>query len=399
MRNPLLGALLRNKLIALVLVIEVALAYAIIVNAGSIVVERLTRLHVNTGVVSDGLLVAEIATTDGHPLSDAELRAALRIAHAVPSVVSVGTATGMPLAGGEWTSSMSVSPEPRAFSVSSAEYVVSPGTTRTMRLEILAGRDFHDSDYVPFSGTVPAAATVLLTKALATRLFPDGHALGQSVYVSGRQLRVIGIVLAMARPSVISTVDAQYSFVLPATANGVASRFILIRSASELHQTARAFREAINISTPGLFVSNVDTFSDIINRYLEHDRYVLGTMLITTLLALGAVAFGIYTLTSLWARHRQRSMAIRRTLGATRRDIVFHVIHEMILLSTVGCGIGVIVAYFVNRIGVLAYGMHTLSVAAVSFCFLIMLCLSILSTLRTAFRSAYTEPVEALRVH
>jgi putative ABC transport system permease protein len=61
-------------------------------------------------------------------------------------------------------------------------------------------------------------------------------------------------------------------------------------------------------------------------------------------------AFGMVGLTSFWITQRTRQIGIRRSLGATQSDIKRYFRHENLLLTVVGCILGVALSYLLNYV-------------------------------------------------
>src|SRR5262249_30741445 len=143
--------------------------------------------------------------------------AALR---ALPGVKSAACIDMIPFGGGSWDTSISTIPDDPSPQVNSALYLGTPGVLETLGVQLIAGRNFQPEEFVDFHPLgVPQAKlpSVILSRALAERLFPGKSAVGQSVYVLGKEPQtVVGVIDYLTHPDPIQHSDrAAYSLVLP----------------------------------------------------------------------------------------------------------------------------------------------------------------------------------------
>jgi putative ABC transport system permease protein len=66
-------------------------------------------------------------------------------------------------------------------------------------------------------------------------------------------------------------------------------------------------------------------------------------------------ALGIVGLASFWVAQRNRSIGVRRALGATRGNILHYFQTENFLLTTIGIAIGMVLAYGINLFLIVHY--------------------------------------------
>lgn len=397
MRSALLRSLLRNKLTVIVLVSEIALAFAIIANTTLIVRERYKLLNISTGLAEKQLIVAEIAKANGSEMSQDEVRSDLEAIRAIPGVQAVGMVNVIPMGGNEWTVNLSTQFDGERQSVPVSEYVVSKGALKALGINIIAGRIFRADEYPEFTKVLPPTSSAIITVFLARRLFPNESALGKRVYVGGQGMTIIGIAKALTRATATMGESAQNSLILPAQPRGDLSRFTLIRTSARPENTIAQLRALVPHINPNVYVSNANSYSDLKASYQAHDQYLFWIMAIASLLATGVVAFGIFALSSLWIRQRRKSMAIRRMLGATQRDILIYVLSENVLISFLGCGVGTFLAYLMNGIGISVYGMGVLTFPHVLVCTVLVIVLGLLATYRLGSKAAKLDPAITLR--
>jgi putative ABC transport system permease protein len=385
--------MLRNKAIIAIMIAELALALALITNSIEIIRLRYSAIAVVTGLREDGLYILELGREDQASPSDSDLNEVLAALESAPHVVSAAASNAAPLMANEWPVDVSTALGSE-FRVQAAEYVVSKGGISTLGLTILSGQDFAAEDYMAFDQVVPNAPSVILTKALATRLFPGGNAVGSQLYLGSRSYVIVGVVGQLTRPSLQAQSEADMSLLMPARPSGRFSSFILLRASNEVN--LEDIRSAIS-SVGGLYARNIREYPRVREELQERDWYILWTMFFVAAISLFTAVFGIYALSSLWVRQRIHGIALRRVLGATRDDILMMVIVENQLICLMGILLGVIAAATVNHLASSAYGLGDLRAIPIVACSFALMIAGLASSIPLARSAAATEPAAALR--
>ena len=113
--RPIISALRRHKIAALLIVLEIALAFAIVSNAVYMVIGRLQRVDLPSGIDQRHLVLLRLATAGKHNGSVASAQTDLAALRALPGVVSASAINTLPLSGSQWGLAYSLRPMP-AFS-------------------------------------------------------------------------------------------------------------------------------------------------------------------------------------------------------------------------------------------------------------------------------------------
>src|SRR5699024_10677535 len=126
-------------------------------------------------------------------------RADLAVLRKIPGVESVAAVDALPFNGNNWINGIKKLPETRSYVLASA-FLGSPGEIETLGLKLVAGRDFTPDEYVPLldahgqQAGLQHASAVIVTRALAERLFPHENPLGKSIYSYPNPMRIVGVV-------------------------------------------------------------------------------------------------------------------------------------------------------------------------------------------------------------
>ena len=354
--RPILSTLARHKMAAALIVLEIALSCAIICNALFIVTQRLETLNLASGIDDDRLI--EIALSGIGQQTDADARTAEDLAslRAIPGVERVAITNQLPFQNGSWNTSLSLTPEQEVPTLNATQYMVNEGALATMGLKLIAGRDFNADEYKSndelrsIEDVASLRSAIILSKASADMMFPDGGAVGKTVYMANIQLTIVGVVDTLLRPNLMGG-NRTFSVIFPIRMNfSNGGRYLVrvtdpARRAEVLDQALAA----LDKNDPNRLVWRKQTYEQGRARYFANDRDMIGLLLIVSGLLLLVTALGIVGLASFWVQQRTKQIGIRRALGATRGQILRYFQTENFLLATIGIVIGMLLAYLLNQ--------------------------------------------------
>lgn len=324
--QPILAALKRHKLATFLIAMEIALACAVLVNAVSLISDRLSAMRIRSGVDEASLGTIVVTGFEPEQVNDLNGRmvAGLR---AIPGVESVNVITSVPFGQRGIVSGVTLDREHYGSVVEF--YVGSPGTLHALDLKLVAGALPSTGDYQPLPARdyFPASSQVLITRALAERLWPGQDPLGKEFWMAKWQFHVIGVVanLAVSQYTEYGQRGAQWCVFVPALPGGQLAGTYLIRAGPrELSRVMVAARAAVAKIAPSVVLDEEDshTISFLRGRFFQADRAMAGLLVGVIVALLAVTAFGIVGLASFWVAQRRKQIGIRRALGAGRMDIL-----------------------------------------------------------------------------
>src|SRR5260370_3997556 len=177
-------------------VTEIALSLVLLAGAGLAVRSFLKLISTEPGYDSHNLLTFYLSPQIRKDRQAESLyREVLERVSAIPGVISVAMSRSIPPGGGEVDGPVIPSEHPNIDPTRAPDIIfnpINPGYFRTMRLPLLAGREFSGAD------VRGAPLTVILNEAAASSLFPNENAVGQRIKLGVDDLRswwtVIGVV-------------------------------------------------------------------------------------------------------------------------------------------------------------------------------------------------------------
>ena len=404
--KPILAALRQHKAGTLLIAMQIALTLAIVCNALFIIQQRIEHLSEPTGIDESNIFVIQnewvgnVSSTQ----ADAMLRAYLDVLRLPPGVQDVTTSNSYPLRGGGWDDGVRLSAEQIQDSSEATIYFADEHFIDTLGLKLIAGRNFRADEIEPMKMRERLAPPVIMvTRALADKLFPDGSALGKTVYLVGGPATIVGVVDLLQAQSVQRWASsfAYRSVLVPRRMAIAEGAFYIVRSRpGQLETAMQAARKALFADNPRRVLDDKDgllSFAEVRSRAYEGDRGMAVLMGIISLVLLAVTAAGIVGLTSFWVGQRRRQIGVRRALGATRGDILSYFMTENLLISVAGAMTGALLAIAMNLWLVTRFEMHRLSLFYVISGVLLLLLLGQAAVLAPAIRASKVSPVEATR--
>ena len=405
--KPILVALRRHKAGTVLIALQIALTLAIVCNALFIIHERLANLSEQSGVDEGNALVVTNHWAVEKPTQqvDAQIRADMAALRQLSSVRDAAPATGYPLQGGGWDNFITLTPEQVKPTTDSAVYVSDDHLLDTLGVRLVAGRNFRP-DEILVMGTqeVVIPPVVIVSKALADRLFPDGSALGKSIYAMGpTPSTIIGIVDVLHRQgtSQWNKAYAGQSLIWPARPADSRGVFYIVRA--KPGQRAAAMREVPKALFAQSRMRMLDPkdgildYAQVRQRAYDSDRGMVILMGLICVVLLAITAAGIVGLSSFWVGQRRKQIGVRRALGATRADILSYFLTENFLIGLGGVVVGAVLAIGINLWMVTQFEMARLSLAYVAAGVVALLLLGQGAVLAPALRASHVSPVEATR--
>jgi putative ABC transport system permease protein len=406
--RPILVALRRHKAGTLLIALQIALTLAIVCNALFIIHQRLANMSQASGVdEADVFVITNMWANSDQTTSqvDAQVRADLLALRQLPAVRDATPGSGYPLKGGGWDNYVMLTPEQVQPTTDAAVYTGDEHFIDTLGLKLVAGRNFRP-DEVMVMGTQQAITppSVIVSKALADRLFPGGHALGKSFYSMGPvPTTIVGIVDTLQRQGVdrYAQSHAGQSLIWPLRADDARGIYYIVRA--KPGQLAAAMREApkallaqnrMRIIDPK---DGVQDYATIHHKVYDNDRGMAILMGIICVVLLAITAAGIVGLTSFWVGQRRKQIGVRRALGARQRDILTYFLTENFLISAAGVALGTVLAIVFNLWTVTRFSMAPISMAYVGVGVVVLLSLGQGAVLAPALRASRVSPVEATR--
>jgi putative ABC transport system permease protein len=394
----------RHKATSALIALQVALTLCIVSNALFVVHDRLVRIDRPTGI--DEADFAMFRNEWLAPQGDlkARIQGDLAVLRSAPGVADAYATNGVPLYIGGGAGGVGLKPNQESPSAYAAEYIVDDHAMKTLGIRLTEGRWFTASEIVErHDSPEDGSPIVIITRALATKLFPVGHALGSSIYVGKNPSTIIGIVERLVTPLLYGVpaqvmdsffensvlipgllVEDSYLYVIRAMPGQRDAALLTSQRLLAQHDRARG-------------IDLIHTFPAIRAESYKTDRSLASLLSLVCAMLLLVTGLGIVGLASYWVGLRRSPIGIRRALGARRIDIVRYFQIENVLIVGCGAAVGLALAvaanlWMVQKLSLPRMGVHYAIAGAA-----IVLILGQLAVLWPARRAASIPPARATR--
>ncbi|MCD7099225.1 FtsX-like permease family protein [Stenotrophomonas sp. MMGLT7] len=400
--RPILSALGRHRIATMLIVLEIALACAVLCNAFFLVSTRLGLTRIDSGMDEHSLGTITLSGCDGCNHADLNARV-LGAPRAIPGVRAAGTVNALPFGPPAAYAGIHLDREGEHFGGVLHFYLFDSAAIEALDLHPAQGNDFAAGDFQPIDSFVPNDASVWITRSLAEHLWPGENPLGKEFWSGDAHFRVAGVLEHFAVPapgrSEEGVAGAQWSVIVPVRSDAQSGSYVLRADPLDLPRTMQAAREVVARAVPESVLDQAQSLplSGLRERYFRSDR-AMAWMLVAVIAAMLLVtALGIVGLASFWVAQRTKQIGIRRALGATRGDILRHFQAENFLLATAGIVLGMLLAYAGSLLLMRHSELARLPLAYLPAGAVLLWALGQLAVLGPALRAAAIAPVVATR--
>jgi predicted permease len=394
---------------------QVMLSLLLLVAAGFFLQSLRNLQQQDYGFERTFLLVAQFdAQLAGYtPVQTADLHQRLldRLT-AIPGVQSAALAGTPPISTGNWRSNISIrgytpAPKERRNSVLNR---VSGRYFETAGISIIAGRAISPSD------TASSLKVAVVNQTLAHHFFPKGNAVGHLLTIEIDSVKGPWQIVGIARDTRAGDPRSQDSEIMtyiplaqiepfaPAAA-GIREEnqdrfagFILLRTSGDPSARIADLRAAVGSLDPNLPLLNVSAIGEDVSRMMGNDELSSSLTGIFALLALALAAIGLYGVMSYNVAQRTNEIGIRLALGAQKKNVLWIILREALLLLSAGIALGLPMSLAAARlIRQQLFGLTAGDPLTYAGALIVVSSVVILSAWLPARRAAGINPVVALR--
>jgi len=407
--RALLSAMGRSKTGPLLVAAQVALTLAVLVNVAYVIHQRLTDASKPTGLdIGNTFWISTQASSPDYNYPVA-VKADLVYLNSLPGVVAATAISVVPQTFDSSDLPFAADPKVLERPDGGVDGTLYSGTEKlidVLGVKLIAGRNFS-ADVVQLPGDGWAATyahwapEVIVTRAMAKKLFPDGQALGKTIYAGliNKSAVIVGIVdLMRANP-----VPAQYDqfatqiVFLPIIPPGPDANY-LIRTAPGRRDElmARVDKEFADLQ-PGRFIDRMEALDHTATKARASYRASIIILGVAAFFVLLVTVIGIVGLAAFNVASRTKQLGTRRAIGARKFHILRYFLIENWLTTTAGVVLGCLLAVAAGIQVSAMCQMPRLPLYYLAGGVLLLWIVGLISVLVPAMRAAAIPPATATR--
>ena len=366
----------------------------VLVTLVAVMVQTVHRLSsIRPGYDTGSTLTMSFATTrpfEGRDDRVAHQQAIVEAVASLPTVSAAGLTNRTPLAGGLFTGRYSTTDpgeDDEGLPSASIRYVTRDYFS-AMGTAILSGRAFTASD---------DDAVAIVDRRMVSTSWPNVNPVGQSLWVEGDLLTIVGVVEHMRHAELYS--DGRPTVFQPWSAGGGGGRvFLAVRGNTPSGVPDEAVRAALQAIDPAGAVADVRRMRGRVADAMATERLAMNMSILFGVVALFLACLGLYAVIAFSVVRRTREIGIRRALGASQAKVIGRMMNNGLRLVLVGEAIGLIGAVAATRaLAGFLFGIEPFDVLSLGLALGVVTIAGIVSVLLPSLRATKVSPVEALR--
>jgi putative ABC transport system permease protein len=381
-------------------VVQVALSLVLV--SGAMLFSRSLNklLSVDTGFRSEGILI----TGAGYRSLNIEPERRLSFKQemlngikAIPGVEAAADADIIPLTGSAWGNNIWLDGADSAPKIATSLSRVGLDYFKTLKIQLLTGRNFNDRD------TVNSPRVAIVNETLGRKLLNGTNPVGRTFRIEATPSQpetlyeIVGLVKDTKYGDLREDPEPIAYLAGLQDPRPVAGAQFLIRSRLPQDQLTNAVKQVITSISPRINIRFYG-YQKTIEETLLRERLMAALSGLFGVLALVLAAVGLYGILSYGVASRTREIGIRMALGARSREVLSLVLREGVILVVIGLAVGLPVVFAITRFAKsLLFGLTATDPLSLGGAALLMFAVALAASYLPARRATKVDPLEALR--
>lgn len=378
---------------AVLVVVEVAMAFTVLVLAGLLARSFSALNRVDPGFGGDDIITMSVslpaARYDSVSKQAAFHRRLLDQLAAAPGVREASAVYPLPMSGKGWSGSFEIvgeeavqgRPEPHAELA-----VTMPGYFRTLGIALRQGRDFTDADIAG------SPEVVIIDDLLARQFWAGENPIGKRLDIG----TIVGVVAHVRNAGPQDEGEGQ--IYKPYLQWPQRPMYVVARADRTPEALVSVVRGAVRAVDPDQPVSDVMTMHDRVDRALARQRFDMLLLSLFAGIALVLAVVGLYGMMAGLVTQRTHEIGIRLALGGTPGQALGLILRQGIGIVTAGLLLGMACAAALSRVmGQLLFATAAIDPLTYGGVAVLVVVIALGAACVPALRASRVDPMGALR--
>lgn len=399
--GPIVRALMRNKLGALLVALQIAFTMTVIVNAIFIINERNRMMARPSGLDESNLFHVTLVGFGDDYNEEIVIADDLAMLRQTPGIVDAAFINAIPVSGGGSSTGVRLVDDETSPSTGAAIYYTDEHALNTLNLDLIAGENFTATDLrLVYTSGPTQADKALITRALAESLFEDrapGEVLGETMYLpGGSPVQIVGVVDRLQAPWPTSSL-VERSFMVPQNYIDNYTRYMIRTEPGQRDRMMAETERLLSERYGQRVIREVEAMTDTRARTYQIDsalttilRVIIGILVVVN--CMGIVGLAVFSI-----NRRRKQIGTRRALGATKLEILRYFMLENFFITTAGVAVGAVLTIALSIVLTTSFNMPAMAWYYTPLGALALILVGQLSALGPSTRAAGTEPAIATR--
>jgi putative ABC transport system permease protein len=341
-----------NRMRATFVIGEVALALVLLVGAGLLIRSFVNLLNTSPGFEAERTLTLDVSLPRSRYGDNAKridfFRRLLERVTALPGVEAAGSVSFLPLTGLGAATGYEVVGQPippKGEEPVCDVRVATNGYFKALGIPLIRGRWFNEEDPNDISNRV------IINEAMARRHWPNEDPIGKRIKISWNDTRedeIVGVVGDVRHTSLETEPRAMNYW--PYRRFPYNTMTLAVKTSGKPTSYVNSITSIVRNMDPLLAVSDIRTMEQVIGDSVAQRRLTMLMLAIFAGAALVLAAVGIYGVIAYSVTQRTQEIGIRMALGANRRDVVWMVVKNAMVLTGTGIALGALGGLALTRL-------------------------------------------------
>jgi len=392
----------RQRIRSTLVVLEVATALVLLVGAGLMIKSFWQLQKVDPGFNPDNALTVQVSLPKTkYPEESQQVAFFQQLIERVatlPGVQSAGAGHVVPLSGNDFVLAFEIDGRPPlqpGATQSTNYYSVSADYFKAMGIPLRRGRVFTERDIKD------SPRVAVINETMAKKIFPDEDPIGKRITFDNRQknpewFEIVGIVgdvkqYGLDQVTTMQTYEPYIQQTFPYMT-------LVVRTTGDPTNLNAAIRSEVLKLDKEQPTTNFKTLNEFFSISIAQQRFSVVLLGVFAVVALVLSAVGIYGVLSYAVTQRTHEIGIRVALGAGRRDVLWLVVGQGMLLTVIGVAGGLGAAFALTRLmASLLFGVTATDAVTFASVPSLLLAVALLACYIPARRATKVDPLVALR--